>query len=328
MKERLTCPKMEQTKNEPSYMKKSDPLYIDATIRQLPSLDDPRERRIIDVMKEKLLVTPWARETVSKLRELVLANWQEAFSNLDRPEYVHDITQKGVKEAAAMVNSKIVSGKENLEELEKGSSVMVISNHFGTFKLISMNPEELKQRGVIGHKVPNVYYPYLTYYMPFHPIGEVLGDNVYEGSFEEPGRLGDLFRATGSVDVPPPDVFNAPQERTEALVKMTKELFDKHNNAALVIFPEGGTTGKRSGGAIYDLEEFKTGAFIIAAQLGVPILPVGQYFNVDSGFELGVFKPFSLQPNQPKEYYKEAANKSRVEMQTWLSHRQQLAVSR
>lgn len=317
---------MEQPQNENPIMNKNDPRYIEATIKQLPSLDDPRERRIIDVMREKILVTPWAKDTFAKLRQLEIDNWDDAFSHLSQPEYIHDVTQKGVVEAAHIVNSKIVTGEENLKELTKASPVMVISNHFGTFKLISMSPEELQARG-ITHPVPNIYYPYLTYYMPFQPVAEALGNNVYEGSFEEPAKLGDLFRATGSIDVPPPEMFREPQERTDALVELTGKLFKNRPNAALVIFPEGGTTGKRSGGSIYDLEKLKTGAFIIAAKLGVPILPVGQYFNVDSGFELGVFKPFSLEAGKPKEYYEEVANKSRTEIQAWLNQRQALNVS-
>lgn len=294
---------------------KNDPKYIDATIRQLPSLDDPRERRIIEVMKDKILSSPASADTFKRLKQVVIDNWQDAFSHLDDPDYVHDVTQKGLAEAAEVAKSTIVSGEENLKELKKKSPVMIVSNHLGTFKLISMNPEELKERG-IDHKVPNIYYPYLTYYMPFYPAAEVLEDNVYEASFEEPAKLGELFRAAGSIDVPPPEVI---LERTSALARWTRELIDKHHNAALVVFPEGGTTGKRSGGAIYDLAEFKTGAFVIAAQVGISILPIAQYFNTDrSGFDLAVFEPFSLEPDKPKEYYQEAASKVGQEMQAWL----------
>lgn len=327
MKAELDQTKMEQTKNENViFMRKDDPRYIEATIKQLPTLDDPLERRIIVVMKEKILTTPWAEETFKKLRELEIVNWRDAFSHLDQPEYIHDVTQESAKEASKLVNSQIKTGREYLEELGKNKPVMIASNHFGSFKLISMNPEELRANGIM-HPIPNIYYPYLTYYMPFYPVAEALGDNIYEASFEQPGQLGDLFRATGSIDVPPPGVSSVeraggPAKRTDELVGFTQQLFENHPNAALAIFPEGGTTGKRSSGAIYDLAEFKTGAFVIASKLGIPILPVVQYFNVNSGFELGIFKPIILEKDNPKEYFEKIANETKDQIQTWLNQRQ------
>lgn len=317
--------------NKDNLMRKDDPGYVEATIRQLPSLDDPRERRIIEVLKEKLLMTPWAKSTVVKLREMIIANWQDATSHLDKPDYVHDVTQKGTEEAARLVNSKIVSGEENIDKLDRKKPVMILSNHLGTFKLISMNPEELREKG-IEHRVPNIYYPPITYYMPFIPVAKLLGNNIYEASFEQPLRLGEYFRATGSIDVPPPDVTSPVQasgtaRRTEELVKATRQLFQNHPNAALVIFPEGGTTGKRSGGALYDLEGFKTGAFFIAAKLGVPILPVAQYFNVDRGFELGVFNPIVLEKDKPKKHYEQIGSDIKTQMQAWLNKRQTINAS-
>ncbi len=313
--------------NKDNLMRKDDPRYVEATIRQLPSLDDPRERRIIDVLKKKLLTTPWARDTVIRLKEAIIANWQDAIFHLDKPDYVHDVTQKGVKEVALLVNSQIVSGEENIDKLEKKKPVMILSNHLGTFKLISMNPKELREKG-IDHSVPNIYYPPVAYYMPFFPVAELLGNNVYEASFEQPLRLGEYFRATGSIDVPPPDTNSPVQSsgtarRTGELVNATRQLFQNRPNAALVIFPEGGTTGKRSGGALYDLEGFKTGAFFIAAKLGVPILPVAQYFNVDRGFQLGVLNPIILEKDKTKEHYEQIGNDIKTQMQVWLDQRKQ-----
>ena len=54
MRIELESTRMELTKQEVIIMRKDDPKYIEAVIKQLPSLDDPRERRIIEVMKEKL----------------------------------------------------------------------------------------------------------------------------------------------------------------------------------------------------------------------------------------------------------------------------------
>lgn len=309
---------MVDTTQTPVPVTKEDPRYIDATIRQLPSLRDERERRIIDEMQHQVLSTETSRDTFRRLREVVLNNWQDAILHLDDLEYVHGKTQEGARVAAEAAKVQIAMGVENLDRLKKNKPVMIVSNHLGTFKLISLSPEELKERG-IDHKTPSIYYPYLTYYMAFQPIGERLGDGVYEASFEMPGKLGELFRASGNIDVPPPEVT---QQRTAALTKWSQDLIERHPNAALVVFPEGGTTGKRSGGKIYDLEEFHKGAFVIASQLGIPVLPVAQHFDVNrGGFDLGVLSPIDVKPNMPEEYYDEVASSARSEMQGWLDQR-------
>ncbi len=300
-------------------MHKDNPTYIAATIKQLPTLDDPRETRIISVMRQKLLTTPYARGAFWEAGERVLENWTDANQHIEDETYIHDITQKGAREVATALNSTIVSGKEHLDSLPKGKPIMIVSNHLGAFKLISMTPDELRVQG-ITHPVPNIYYPYLTYFAPFQPVAEVLGNNIYEGSFEEPGRLGKLFRATGSIDVPPP-IFKNPDERTNILIESTQYLFKNHPNAALVIFPEGGTTGKRSGGDIYDLERFHTGGFVIATRLGIPILPIGQRFNVEKGMELGIFSPINIDPASPREHFEEVAERVRIKMQSWLKQK-------
>ena len=62
--------------------------------------------------------------------------------------------------------------------------------------------------------------------------------------------------------------------RIEEMVTAIKEKMKTHPNSAIIHFPEGGTTGKRSNSGLYDLEDFKTGIFVLAAQLGVPVVPV------------------------------------------------------
>lgn len=295
---------------------KDDPRYIAATIKQLPGLGDPKERRIIDVLRRDLLSTDASRMMFGKLREVVIGNWRDAFAHLAHPNYVHDVTQKGAKVAAEVANCTIVEGSESkLDQLGTGQPVMIVSNHLGTFKLVTMTPEDLKAAG-INHEVPSIYYPYLTYFMPFKPVAEKLGDNIYMASYEQPGKLADLFRATGGIDVPPSEF--AP-ERTETLVEFTRQLIAEHPNTALVVFPEGRTMGKISGGQIYDLQDFRTGAYVIASQVGMPILPVGQYFDVNKGgFDTKIFDPINVESGKSKEYYQEAANTTKAAIQAWL----------
>lgn len=307
---------MEQTTGG-TIMKKNDPRYIEATIKHSPSLNDPLERKIVDIIKSEALTTSWAREAFRKLKEGIILNWEDVYSHLNDREYVHNATQKAIAEAAEIINTSIVSGEDNLKKLKRDSPFMIASNHLSTYKLVPIMPEELRAIGVKGPLL-DVYYPYIAFISPFYPVTKKLNDNIYEAAVEAPGELEKVFTATGSIDVAPASLF---KDRISMLTEATKILFTKHPNAGLVIFPEGGATGKRSGKGIYDLEQFKTGSFLIASKLSIPILPVAQYFNPQKGFEIGVFEPITPKRDQPKEYYQNIAESTRKEMQTWLNQR-------
>lgn len=304
---------------------KRDARYMAATIKQLPSLDDPREVRIIAVAKEQLMTTDWARSTVNQVREAVVANWRDIYSHRSDSDYVHDRTQEVLINIAQITNARIVDGEENLDDLPKRKPVFIVSNHFPFFKLISFTPDQLRQFGVDAHHpVPTIYYPFAPYYAVFSPVGQQLGINLYEASFEQPGDLGDLFRASGCIDIPPPpqlmpELVQGTGNRLGELTESTRELFAAHPNAGLVVFPEGGTTGKRSGGQIYGLEEFHTGAFVIAAKLDVPVLPVAHHFDPNKGIELAVFKPITPNASATREEFASVAEIARGEMQKWFN---------
>ena len=326
---------MEQSMSD-NIMRKDDPRYIEATIKHSPSLKDPLERQIKEIIEKEVISTPFAEDMVNKLRDYVISNWKDAYSHLNQPDYVHDLTQKGNVETAEIMNSKIISGEENVRKLKEGNPIMIVSNHLATFKLISMNEKELREMGVTG-PVLDIYYPYIGFTAPFCPITKILKDNIYEAAVEAPVKLGEIFRATGNIDVPPringnssgENNNNGEEGRADVLTESLRDLMARHQNAAFVIFPEGGTTGKRSGGKIYSLENFKKGSFVIAAKLGLPILPVVQYFNPNSGFELGALEPFVPEDrtNYPeaksKEYYGNIAESTRGKMQNWLDQRRQ-----
>lgn len=302
--------------SSPVPLTKDDPRYIQATIDQLPGLGDSRERRIIEVMKEEILVTDASKETFSQLEDDVKSNWQKAYDRLGDPVVVRRIFQEGTQSSAKIAKVNIEEGEELVKSLNPKNPLMIVSNHLGTFKLISMLPEELKQRGVAGQQLPSIYYPFVTYYMPFQPIAERIGNGIYEASFEQPGKLGQLFREAGNIDVPPQPFA---QDRVDTLTNDTKDLISNAPNSALVVFPEGGTTGKRSNGRIYNLEKFHKGAFVIAAKLGMPILPVAQYFDIQrGGFDLRIFEPFSLDQSVTVDEIDEAASNTQGKMQEWL----------
>lgn len=298
------------------YMEEIDP----AVAQQLSTLEDKDESRIVELLKGELQSTAWARKTLTEIHKALVRYFKDALGHVEDTGYVHDKTQEILKKISQISNARIVEGEGNLDLILHGSPVFLAANHLGTYKLIPIHPQE--ELG-IDLKIP-ILHPFPMFYAPLWPVSERLGDNLYEGAFGYPYPISEIQRKAGSVLIPPNvkgqggGVSTVKQE-TESVVR-------DHRNAAIAIFPESGTSGKRNNGGPYDLENFKTGAFVIASELNIPVLPVAQYFNPDSGFELAIFEPIKprgqfTDVDQGKKYYRTLADSTRVKMQGWLNSR-------
>jgi|GEM_PF-1857804 len=294
----------------------------EAIINQWPKLDDPKEKRIVDAIRSELLATDWAKGVFENASKAQLEHIKSSLKHLGDPQFIHDNTQKLLAELAKMTNSKIVRGSEYLEDLPKGKPVLLLTNHLGGYKLNSWLEDDLKKKTSLSGPVQPKYYHFPLYYSAMHPIAQALEDNLYIASFEYPGKLGEIFRASGSIEVPPKEFLEEGKSRTETLTDSTRILLNSHPNAVITSFPEGGTTGKRNGGGPYDLEDFHTGSYVIAKDLGLTILPVAQYFNPKSGFELKIFKPIKLDSDATEDDLHKISEQNHNDELVWLKQRE------
>ncbi|MEK7573138.1 MAG: hypothetical protein AAB531_01810 [Patescibacteria group bacterium] len=299
------------------------PEYTKAVIEQWPDPNDASEQQIVASIRNEFLASDWGRQAYERIGNLEIDHLRDSLSHLGDKEHIYASTQKVLKDISEAGQSHIVSGKANLQVLEKGKPVLLLTNHLGSYKLVSLLPDQQKEAG-LGDPMVRVYYPFPGYFAAMHPVAEELGNDLFEASFEYPGQVGEIYRASDSIEVPPPlQAENGTQSksRTEILTDATRVLIEKHPNAVITSFPEGGTSGKRNGRGPYGLEPYRTGSFVIASKLGIPILPVAQYFNPKSGFELAVFEPVRLSPDATPEQYTQAAQAMQVKTQDWLNSR-------
>lgn len=290
-------------------------------IDQWPKADDPQEHRVVGAIRDELLSTDWARDILKQTTDVQLEHLRVSLEHLDNPQFIHDYTQKVLAELARLTNSRVVAGQEHLDTLSKAQPVLLLTNHLGIYKLNSWPIEELRKATGLTGPVQPLFYPFPLYYSAMYPVAKALGDNLYIASFEYPGRLGKMFRATASIEVPPKKDLPKERERTKILIDSTRRLVEDHPNAVITSFPEGGTTGKRNEGGPYDLEKFHTGSYVIARDLGVTILPVAQYFNPREGLELKIFKPVKLPAGADDDELNKAANQNCQEELMWLKER-------
>ena len=314
---------METSESMSPIIDKMDPRYIAACIKQLPSLSDPQERGIVSVMEEVATSTSLGKRMVEKEKQIVRASVSDILAHIGDSIYTRDRGRATVAEIARIMNSEIVSGREKLQGIEKGKPVFFSANHLGMYKLAGLTPQDLREIGFQAeHEIPDVYYPPIPFYSPFYPIAKEIGDDICMAAFEEPGKLGELSRATGYLDVPPIIDNGSGKGRVEIMTEESREFFQENPESAILVFPEGGTTGKRNGGRIYDMGEFHTGTFVIASRLGVPVVLLAHRFNPGKGFEVAVVDVMHLNKDTSREEIQRAALVAQSKTQAALNELQ------
>lgn len=283
-----------------------------------PKKDDPLEQRIRGLIRQEVYSTPRGQQMFSQVDVLQRKYFRECLLRLNDTKYIHDTTQDLLRQLSEVTNSRIVEGEDHLAGLKRGSPAFAIVNHFSAYKLITMEDKEL------GLDFPDdrEIYPFPIFFSPVYPVAQRLGDNLYDAHLELPGSLARIQEAAGLLVVPKDNgAFGSIRDRTE-------ELIQRRPNSLTVIFPEGGTSGKRNMGGPYDLDRFHGGSFAIAEELGIPVIPVCQYFNPDSGFEIGILPqvkfdnpPLAENKDARKEYFSSVAGNTRQQMQAWLNTR-------
>ncbi len=290
--------------------------YIDALVRKKPRKEDPKDIRIRGVIEERFLSEPWARDAIGEIAAAQIAYLKDSIQNAGDAAHVHGKTQEILRFISEKLRSQIVEGAEYLTDVPTGTPVLLMTNHLGTYKLAGINPQEDLGADVPKYDGYDFMYPYPLYFGAAFPVAEALGRGLSYVSDDFPGVFGDVHRQAGFVNVPPEAAVEG--SRTELLKAQTAEVGTLHPNTAIINFPEGGTSGKYNNGGPYDLLDFKTGGYVIAAELGIPVIHVAQFFHPKDGMRLKVFKPEYPKPTD-REGYQTLARSAQAAMQEWLS---------
>lgn len=297
------------------------PDYIKALVEKKPHADDPKDIRIRKLIEDNFLQEEWARQAFGNIRGEQIDYMKDTVVHADDPEYVDTKTQEILKSISAELHSTIEEGQEYLEQLPKGKPVLIMTNHLGTYKLAGINPQT--ELGEHAAKIDqyNFMYPYPLYFAALSPVAEAIGDKLSYSSDDFPGVFGKIHTEAGFIHVPPASLVTS--GRTEALIRQTAEVVRRRPNTAVVNFPEGGTSGKYNDAGPYDLLDFKTGGYVVAAGVDMSVVTVAQFFDPRQGMRLKVFEPLTIPPTTTREHYHELAAEAQQEMQAWLTYKEQ-----
>jgi len=296
------------------------------TSNRTPHADihDPLEMRIRTLIHNEVESTPFGVDVVEKIRQSQKLYFKQALNDLESPEKIYKNTQDVLKDIAITANSRFIEGKDLLDQLPKGKPVFVALNHFGFNKLTTLHPDEIgltdDEVTTMGQKASEIY-PFPVYYAAIQPVAEVLEDNLSEAHLKMPGgKLPMIQKSAGLVVVP------EEKGQFSTIVDRTVEVFREHPNSAMVIFPEGKTSGKSNQGSPYDLVPFHSGVWGIATEIAktgliIPVVTAYQYWNPNSGFEVGVIGVDVPRSDMTREEQNDLAENSRQKMQAALNAR-------
>lgn len=290
-----------------------------------PSHSDPKEVRITGLIQNELASTSWAKNVFTIAKDLQLAYFLDSLKETN-PDATFAKTQQLLKTLAETTRSKVLDGENYLDKLDKNAPVFVILNHLGVYKLTEITEKEV---GVKFESSDVVLHPFPIYFSSVFPIAEKLQRPLLEAHVDLSqlsGSLTDVQKAAELLLVPTGNQREGANS-FDVIRERTREIINKRPNAMIVIFSEGGTSGKRNMGGPYDLDKFHGGSFAIAEELDIQVLPVCQYFNPNSGFDLGVLEPVTF--NAPhagdvktrRDYFRDIANTTHDKMQAWLNQK-------
>jgi hypothetical protein len=292
---------MESSRNETGYL---------AAVLSQKNQDDPKESAIREKISSVVLREEWARAAFARVRSLQVAYLRDTIAHVADTEYVHAASQKVLRDIVEALPSQIVEGRGVLETLPKGKPVLVATNHFGAYKLLGIHPKE-----ELGVDIPGYtdMYPFPAYFAALHPVAQEIGLGLYYSSNDFPGVFGEIHSKSGFIHIPA-----LKEGRTAALIEQTRHVVEHRPESAIVIFPEGTTSGKPTGMGPYALNPFKTGAYVLAAELALPVVLVAQYFHPTEGFKLKIFSA-AVPVKTDKAGYEALAAEQQHVMQEWLS---------
>lgn len=287
---------------------RNDPQYLAEVLAQ-KGRRDPKEDTIREKVRAAVLQEDWARDAFHQVRGMQVEYLRDAIAHIGDAAYIHQCSQKVLRDITGVVPTRIVEGREHLAELKPGAPLLVATNHFGAYKLLGINPKTELGIDISGY---TDMYPYPAYFAALSPVARELGLGLYYSSNDFPGVFGEIHSKSGFIHVPA-----LKEGRTAALIQQTREVIGARPASAIVIFPEGTTSGKPTGLGPYALNPFKTGAYVIAAETRLPVLLVAQYFDPHEGFQLKIFKPI-VPTVTDRAGYEELAHSQQADMQAWL----------
>lgn len=280
-------------------------LNMDKISRQ-PSPSDPDELRIRGEL-DSLLTTETAKQRIDKVNQIQEEFLVSASAGSIQLDLISKKYLEVISNIAQELDAKLVEGSDYLDNLDAEKGIIIVANHLGIAKLSRVENS--------GRQIPvdlDEIEPFPSRHAGYKVVADAVGGKLHEAAVELPGVLLDIQEASGVVTIPV-----SGSGRTKLLVDKVKKIAESDQNSVFIMYPEGGTSGKRNQGGPYDLDEFHKGAFVVASELGIPVVPSVQYLNSEGALEIRILKPIIIEDEDTQDL-KVMAERAQVSMQDAL----------
>lgn len=254
-----------------------------------PNPNDPAEIRIRRVL-ENTLQTEWSKSVIEQCREEQIKFFREALGSLHNHNKILIKYRGLLKKIAELCKTKIGDGEQNIDAVASSKGIIIVTNHLGTAKLSRIQNFNREFKVDLDE-----FEPFPIRHAPFVKIADKYGFVLHETAIQMPKPLDRIQEACQVLTIPAEG-----SNRTQLLIDRVEHYLTKEK-CAFVMYPEGGTSGKRNNAGPYDLDHFHSGAFVVAAYARLPILPVCQYFDPRYGFKLFILPAITITPKDLSE---------------------------
>lgn len=273
--------------------------------------DDSEMDAVIRKKLTKSISTEYSINIIKNIKEELEKFLHCSLLNLHDSQKIDTLHKDLLTKITNISNTKIVDGIDNLHKVSNTNPYIIISNHFGIVPLTLIDnsnnkfPWPLKKIGVFPVRM-----------VALNILSEKTNIELIEVATELPEPIATIQRSTPSILIP-----RNVENRTTILYNKLHEIIVNKKNVGVVMYPEGGMSGKLNKKEPYDLDKFHTGSFVLAKQLGLKILPVCQYFNPSHGFELSILEPLDMK-NKGWEKLSSITLQTKFRMQNTLNSMQ------
>ena len=279
-----------------------------------------------------IVSTPEGKSQLSIMKQSQIDFFAAAILRIAKGEDRNKTAQEFAKLVTTLIqeeyfktdSTEIVSAKNRLQ-----NGFVVVTPHFGIAKATKITPEELKQKcktfdvqpdylekiGMPPNNEPFLLRAAAIYKTIFGSLGGPEKVNPHELIMWYPYPFDELERDCGVVGI-----YLDREGQYAEMESRLDDLFNqdrvKHRIPVALMYPEAGTSGKRSeNGNPYNLGLLKTGFLVYAMHRGIPVVPIIQVVRSDSTFITKVLPPFEVPKDTSREVLQEMAEKTRQDMQ-------------
>lgn len=269
--------------------------------------DVDKKEIAITRMLHHLVCLPKVREKLARIRLILLSFYKRAIIRIyykhNRDRTLNDFIE--VSNEIFETASLYIVSSPKLNSFDFSKGIILISNHIGAYKLIKIVKKEMQHS--LRNEINDVAFldkmsplinndPIIILFSPvivsFMKIVDNLDVDFYLALSNSSFPYSDVIQDCNGFEIRR-DVGGQYAKFEHEIDIRRKNSLERGKIPVIVLFPEGGTSGKRRMDGPLMLGDFMRGYLYYSKKYGLPILPVLQFFDDLFNYRISYLKPIT-----------------------------------